>query len=482
MAVKAFREAFVTADALVEGEFGDFAARQTRYEVLWAAYENTAYRNIHPWAQGYRNQYGLYRYIRSIYSPAYRLGEFWKAMLWGGELDAEAGEAGALPIATDNERLRPAIAQLWRDSGWQVNKDIATLWGPVLGDVALYIRDDTERQNVRLEVLHPGVIKDVTLDAMGNVKGYELEETRTLNGKDVTYTEIVTHPAGEMAVNYRTLVNGREYAWNGEASAWSVPYGFVPLVMIQHNNTGQDWGWSEIHPGRSKFQEADDLASKLHDQIRKSIDPVWLFAGVSRGASTPQTTGSAATTDRPQPGREEMPALYGPAEAKATPLIADVKIAEVAGALDNLLQEIERDYPELQMDIWSASGDTSGRALRTARQRAETKVKQRRPNYDNALVRAQQMAVAIGGMRQYPGYEGFGLDSYEAGALDHAIAKRPVFQVDPLDDYETRKAFWETVAAAQNAGASLEAALLDMGWEQERVDKFVQSSYGEMEQ
>jgi hypothetical protein len=66
----------------------------------------------------------------------------------------------------------------------------------------------------------------------------------------------------------------------------------------------------------------------------------------------------------------------------------------------------------------------------------------RRAGYDSALMRAHQMAVAIGGMRGYVGYQGFSLDSYRAGALEHSIGDRPVFAIDPLDRIEEDTAFW----------------------------------------
>lgn len=470
MAVKAFREAYVTAGVIDADDFADTDSRILRYEILWSMYENTAYRDVHSWAQGYRNQYGLYKYIRNIYNPAYRLGEFWKSMIWGGLLDDEAGGEGAIPIETKNDQLREALTVLWELSNWDINKDILTLRGSILGDFAIYIRDDFERGQVRMERLHPGSLKEIDMDARGFVKGYEIEEARILDGKEVTYGEIAEREPGSDEIFYTTLLDGSPYAWNGEAAEWSEPYGFVPLVVSQHNNVGLEWGWSEMHPGRSKFMEVDDLASKLHDHLRKTVDPVWLFSGMTDPSSTPETTKSDATSDRPQPGREEIPALYSSTpDANAKALVADLDIEATYGTINGLLKELERDYPELQMDIWTAQGDASGKALRVARQRAEVKVRQRRANYDSALVRAQQMAVAIGGMRGYEGFQGFGLESYSLGALDHVIIDRPVFAQDPLDDVEMKKEMWLAVKTAVEAGASLEGVLTDMGMTDEEI-------------
>ncbi|MFH1574633.1 MAG: hypothetical protein ABIG68_11660, partial [Acidobacteriota bacterium] len=345
-AYKAFREPqLITAPTDVT-DFGDFDARRMRYALLWAFFENTAYRSIHSWSASYKRQYGLYRYIRNIYNPANRMGIFWQTHLMGGRLDPEAGdgktEPNALPILTEHEELRRAIAHLWELSNWQVNKDVFTLWGSIFGDVALEVVDDPLREKVYLKIANPSLIKSVELDPFGNVKAYVFEEKRphpnSQRKQTVTYTEIAIRD-GENVV-YQTQLNGQAYAWPGQeqdgrpVAEWSRPYGFIPLVMVKHNDVGLDWGWSEMHPGRGKFQEVDDLASKLSDQIRKLVEAPWFFAGVDKPASTPTTTSrdsetyqqTSASADRPQPGREEMPALYGPQGATATPLVAPLDI------------------------------------------------------------------------------------------------------------------------------------------------------------
>lgn len=476
--VRAFREAYFSAGIDDQETFAELGARQTRYAVLWSYFENTAYRDIHSWARRMRVDYGLYLYTRNIYNPAYRLGDFWSNYLWGGRLDREAGneETSCLPIETDNDALRPAISQLWQWSNWQVAKDIVTLWGGVLGDVGIRVVDDTTRGKVYLQAVHASLIKSVSLDPFGNVKGYELEEERphpTASGVKVTYLEQATRD-GENVV-YRTFLNGQPWAWNGVASEWSEPYGFVPLVLIQHRNVGLEWGWAEAHPALSKIREVDDLASKLSDQIRKLVDVPWLFSGMSKPVAAPSLAGATASTDNPEPGRQEIKAIYAAAGATATPLVANLDIAGTLQHISNILQELERDYPELRADVATSSGDASGRALRVARQRAERKVLARRAGYDDALVRVQAMAVAIGGMRNYEAFAGFGLQSYGRGELDHSIGDRPVFAVDSVDQLEQEKLLWDAAAVAVKAGMPLEMFLRRNGWSDEQLREYVAS-------
>nr|ASV43913.1 hypothetical protein [Hot spring virus BHS1] len=459
----------MTSDSLdANADFGDFAARQARYAIYWAFFENTAYRNIHGWATKFKADYGLYKYTRNIYNPAYRLCDFWRTHIWGGPLDPEAGVRGALPIITDNESLRVALAKLWRDSNWAINKNLCALHGSLFGDTFIQPVDDVERRKVYLKLIHPGIVKDVTLDPFGNVKAYVIEEKRpdpNDTRRMVTYTEIVGRD-GDL-VTFETRLNNQPYAWNGKASEWTEPYGFVPLVKIQHANMGLDWGWSELHPVLSKVREVDDIASKVSDQIRKNVDAPMLLSGVTKPTTTPRTQQSATA----ETGREEIPVLYGPVGATVNFLVAPLNIADSIAHIRGILEEMERDYPELQMDIWAASGQTSGRALRTARQRVEAKVHERRANYDDGLVRAQQMAIAIGGFRGYDGYEGFGLESYKAGALDHSIGARPVFAADPLDDIELKQAFWAAAGAARAAGgmAAMVHYLREAGWSEDDI-------------
>src|SRR5438132_4867196 len=92
-AVQAFRESYLSADTLQPFEFSHYPARQLRYAVYWSLYENSAYRNIvHSWATKLKSDLGLYKYIRNIYNPSFRLGSFYQTYLMGGALDPDAGD------------------------------------------------------------------------------------------------------------------------------------------------------------------------------------------------------------------------------------------------------------------------------------------------------------------------------------------------------------------------------------------------------
>ena len=482
MATKAFREGYITSDLLDSGDYDNHDARKLRYQIFWSMYENTMYRDIHSWAQALRTQYGLYKNIRNIYNPTFRMVEFWKMIVWGGFLDDEAEETGAIPIKTSSEQVRKGIKQLWQDSNWALYKDILVGWGTSLGDTAIRVVDDTELREVRMEPVHPATIKDIEFDPKNNVTMYELEEGRLHweTEKEVTYREIATL-VGDV-VTYETFVDDTPTGWDGQPETWSEQYGFIPFVMIQHNNVGSSWGWPEVHAALSKINELEDLASKLSDYIRKVVDPVWLFNFKKPKVDADmQMQTENASANRPYPGREEMPAIYVPnPQANAIPLVTDmIDVEKTLMAINGILSELERDFPELQMDIWSVGGYTTGTAMKTARQRVERKVQQRRPNYDGALIRAHKMALSIGSQRSYDGYSGFDGELTD-DKFDHSIpADRIIFEADALEELDKKKKFWDTlinVLSKAKGQIPPEMVLKDFGWSDDKIKEYLEAA------
>jgi hypothetical protein len=358
-------------------------------------------------------------------------------------------------------------------------KSTVGLWGSVLGDVMIKVQDDAQREQVYFELVHPAKIQQLTLDSRNNIKGYILAERRLdperpNSGVYVTYTEQATR-SGEN-VRYQTTKNGEPYDWGNGAADWMVPYGFVPMIQIKHIDAGLDWGWSELHGGMSKFREIDDLASKLHDHIRKSVDPAWFFSGVAKPKKEDgavRRTETDPTPDKPEPGRSELPIFYANnPNAKAKDLVSNLSVEAVGMQVANLIDELERDYPEIREDEKLALQSNSSRAIRVARQPTEVKAHETRVNYDDGLVRAHKMAMTIGGLRGYKGFDKFGEQAFADGTEDHSIGKRSVFAKDPIDDLEYQTDFWKMAAMAVPV-VGLRFVLEKAQWDQDDIEKAV---------
>jgi len=498
-AIILYLKGFFTSDvapALNPGGYNDWGrhdARCARYAVYSAHYENTAYDDVHVFAQQYKTSHGLYRYTRGVYNPTKRLVDFWATHLMGGTLDPEAGDGretpSCLPILTANEELRRALAILWRDSAWQITKEQYCRLGPSLGDVVLKLCDDVEGRKIAIEVVHPGTLEWADFDAEGNVLAYRIKESRPdprfdrtacnpavnpeLARKRVDYVEYCyLDPAGDR-VHYKTYLGNVLYAWNGQAAEWTEDYPFIPLIVHAHAKLDPKahYGWPEIHGGHSKVRNLDDLASMLHDQIRKAVKPKWFFSGMADPAKSGRaariSSGSREpTVDNPQPERQEMEAIYANGVgATAYPMVYQLDIQFTSMEIQNASADLERDFPELRFDKLRASGDASAKALREARKPAEAKVHAVRSGYDASLVKVHKMALVLGGLRGYPGYEAFGSMPLNDPRLDHRIGPRSVFNMDPLDIIEEETAMLNAVAVGTQAGIPAAITLERCGWD-----------------
>lgn len=502
-ALRAFREAYVTAG--MEGFEGDMAfsaiydfegpeARATRYDILWAYYQGNAYRELHAWAKKMKADYGLYSHIRDIYNPANRICNFHQTRIWGGHLDDEAGDGSenptSLPIMEADESVRKALAQLWRWSRWGVKKDIITLYGSVFGDVFIRVVDMPDRELVYLDRVHPAWIVDIRKNELEEITFYEMAYHRLDPEKDdgssVLYTERAT--LVDQGVLYETYRDNQPYQWNGEDDEWVVDYPFVPMVHVKHNDVGVDWGWSELFPKLSTFREMDDQASKLGDQIRKMVDSPWMFTGIRPGRDggtvTIEGLGTGNAPSTSEITREETPILY--AHDPAARPFALVSELDIEAALMNVKEvgvEIERSYPELRTSMrpGTSTGDVSGRALLLARQEAEDKVYARRVNYDDMLIRAHRMAMAIGGEARYEGFQGFGYADWDGAKTEHKLrTDRPVFKPHPSESLDQARQLWTNASLAAKTGVGLDIFLKDMQWAPKRIEEIINSEFYKM--
>lgn len=518
----AFREAFLNADvqqnqpgALADFDtFSRWDARKTRYSLYWALWQGNAFRDlVNNWSPGFKHVFGLYQHTRNIFNPVNRIVEFHVNHLMGGRLDPDAGDGdaarSALPILTKNEALRPAIATVWRDSHWQTQKSVWTRWAACLGDSPLFVDDDPERQRVTLRPIHPGHLKWIDRDTAGRVRSYIIEyfrfDPRTPNvaalnpqidpramQRMVRYNEEAFVEDGHVV--YRTYLDGALFDWRAAtgdgaegSGEWTVPWDWIPLVCPQHMDVGLPWGIAEPHAFLSKILELDDMASGLGDQIRKRIRAPKMLSGVI------QTKGGVSHTNvgnnncqlqvSPEWGSEKskqlMPFLYVQnSDAKAHDLTNDLDVPGCVQHYTQIVEELERDFPELQLDVFK-TGDPSGRALRIARQRCETKIQERRVSSEAALVQAHKMAIAMGAMRGYAAYAGLGTDPFNDHSLDHEIAHRPVFAPDPLDDVEEGQAFFTMVKTARDAGLPLSIILRREGWDEADIAEIEKANESE---
>lgn len=456
-------------------EYGEYAARLLRYELYWSFYESTQHNaTLHTaWADVFKGQMEAYTYIRPLFGVGYRLGEFWGTHLLGGPIDHDAGNGvtvpSALPILGASDGLRAAIARLWFDSRWSVEKDVLARQGSVMGDAFIEVVPDFEDKLPWMRVVNPATVREIEKDRRDRIVGCTIAEQRPdpredgkYKNRKVTYTRTMTkNDSG--GVDVYTYLDGQEYAW-GEGpskrmSRWTLEIDFVPLIHIEHKDIGFGWGESELAGPVMTIVEADGLGSNLSDWQYRALNGPKFLTGVQAKdieikAKTRETISIYSTTSK---------------DAKIATMLDPLDIGAAAGTVGMLLDAIERQCPELRVDNARSSGDMSGKSMREARKPAETRVESRRTGYDEAIVRAHQIAIALGSAYGWEGYRDFPKDP-EADELDHRIGDRDVFAMDMFDRLEEQTGRFTMIQAARAAGLSLSDALSRAGISQEEID------------
>ena len=467
MATRAAANAFVRAYSDPAGleRRGEFDDRATHYRHLWHLYQNTKFENAATWER-YKADHHLYRYIRCLYNPTRRLVDFYAGIIYPGTLTTDAKRLPdhsqtAIPFAEDTPpELLEAIGQLWQWSNWSAGKGLLPRYGAALGDAFVEVVDDIDAGTVRAEILWPGLVTDLELDAVGNVKAYAVEyDAETPEGEEYVYRREVGQD--EIA----TFRDGEPWGYDGQPASYPNPYGFAPAVWANHTYTGGQHGEPAMR-NIGKFDEVNGIMSSASDHLMRVLNaPVLVTGGGNIGTATAGTkAGSSADADPSSGGREAQKLLQAPMGAEVKH-ISPQGVEDVLAYADRLIREIEDDHPELGMykelrQMSTVTGPGAERMLGDA----ATYIHDARSNYDTQSAKLFQMAVAVGGFRAGSGAWGrslteqqkkflpFGLDSYRRGELDLDILPRPIVPETPRERIERER--MQQALDADRAGTS----------------------------
>ena len=444
-------------DSLPIDELGAWDGTEDRIARYWLYglyYNNVAYDQLLlAQSRNVTDTTKLYKNIRSIYNPTYRLVQAYQAKVMGGVLDIENLTTGAMRIVGADDRLQDAVRQTWKWSNWQTEKGLFIRNGVLYGDSFIKVVDDRTRGKVRLEVLAPQKVADIEVDESGNIKKITIEYEINLgtkgNPNTGTYREEITKES------FKTFFKDKPYAFikvNGEpVSEWANPYGFVPVVHCKHENTGLLFGANGWHSQRGKIDEINEQATLLNANVRKVVHPLLAVTGATAG-------------DIKKAGDSKIPIISVPtSDARIAPLVANINIADASQNIQYLLEELERDLPELALHRVRES-NMSGVAIRNAYGDAIERFQHAHANYAGVYTRAQQMAITMGGLGRYQGFSGYHLGSYAAGDLEFHVAAPELF----ADELTVQ----ERIAFLVQTGAPQASVWRELGIGDEMIDSW----------
>lgn len=405
--------------------------RLFRYHHYSLFYHNKVFTQLERYRTQHLRERGLYRHTRPLYNPVFRLVELEAAKAYGGALDWDDFSGGAIPLQNADDRVIEAVRQVFKWSNWGQRKTLYARNCSRFGDAVINITTDFFSQKVRMELLHPGVVKEIETGPTGFVKRAVIEYERQEPGEDRPWLYRLEIDEDSFA----TFRDGEPFAFHADpfgnlAPAWPNPYGFVPLITSQSLDFGERWGGTSFHASIEKIEEANDLASILHDQIRKAVTAPWFMPGLTSLQQLKEDTASVGDEEASdEVERSSVPVILAPKEARAEALVAPINIADSLKTLERLLEEVEDEIPQLSLNrMRRGGGQLTYPGVVTAYDDAISRIQEFRSNADGGLLRALQMAISIGAYHRFEGFRAFSLDSYRQGALDFQIAERPVIR------------------------------------------------------
>lgn len=406
-----------TSPTYTNESWDEWETRLRRYELNDLYYHNLQYDKLNKWLDYLRTSGLLYVNTHSVYNPVARLVSIYADKIYPAALDFEHMSNGAVPLMA-NEKIRTAVIRLFRWSNWNSEKALFVRTGSKYGDSYIRVVDDRESKRVILEVVPPQKVRYVRKDAAGNIKEiwfqYKENVEETPDTPDKLKTVALTREVIERVTGEHVYI----YHDNKQVDDYPNPFGFVPVVHVKGVDEGTAYGSTPWAIARPKIDGINSQASVLNDQLRITLHPyvVTIGAELDTGSLNRSTTRMDEVLNIPMP-------LGGDAKA----LTLNIDIASALNNVQNQLNELREDLPELFLfKLTDMTVAPSGIALRQYFDLAVGKLQSAQGIYDDALIRAIQMALTIGGVGKYQDFESFDLNSFDRGDMDFTIRQREI--------------------------------------------------------
>ncbi len=328
-------------------------------------------------------------------------------------------DAGIVPGGWAWEDDTPDPVRLAREtlfdwSDWDTDGVLFVHYGAVFGVSGLKVVDLREEGKVLLVPVSPEMYMLVESGQYNSTPRLALwlESRESDDGETVEYAEVIE------ADRVRTFVDGEPVGVDGREPEYPNELGFVPFVECYHMRTGHKRGEPTFEKAIPLLDEVNGLASYLSEIIKKHAEPQWAIFG----AEPSELTHSG----------DNVWFIPGPGDAKI--LVPDIDIDGVLKFVQVISNNVTQALPELAFDQLRSKAQIATATVELELMELVLKIKRIRPNYDNALISALQMA-------------GRAARSMGLGALavldDPGLAlnnERPVLPVNRLDEIRLAEA------------------------------------------
>jgi hypothetical protein len=384
--------------------------------------------------------------LSGIYNPVSQVVDLYQHV-FGGEFGSDIT---AIP-GPKADRILDPLKQVWTWSNLNVRKQEICQIGPTCGAIGLRIVADNDvvsaKRRVYIKPEHPETILDVSYDTRGNIKAvllqYDIEAGLDENKTVTTLRELQTKDAFTLW----TVVDGRLTPYDSYPNL----LGVVPYVIVHHSPPkGGMWGLNAFYRVLPALDRLNFLIAHINKQIIRHVRATWLIEGTGAAPSAMDMSGNSI--------------LYvnsgnSIGKTAATPMVAPLSLADSIAEARMIVDFLEDALPELKATGGKFLSNQSGETVAQLRKPAEDRLQLARTNYEDGMVRAQQIALSLGVL--YGLWDlGTGSDTraaadaaYQGGYETHTFNTRGLL---PLTEMERV----QVVTAKQQAGISRRRSLL----------------------
>lgn len=293
--------------------------------------------------------------------------------------------------------LTDAIERIWQWSNLTIEKQPLCRFPATHGTAGLRVvaRNDHDplKRRVYLKAEHPRIIRDAELDERGNVIAIQLEYDLTIGlAEQAQVITIREEMDKEIIATYR-MQGANKIPFNlatrrdDPSAVYTNALGVVPYVLIRHEHNGETWGRNAFYKQRGPLDRLNALVSHIDVQIHRHVKAKWFIA--ASGAAPTEVDLSDLTIAYVDTRQQATPPVV-------EPLVAPLNLADSTAQALMQLGLIEDQLPELKATQGKFLAGQSGQTIAELRKPAEDKLSLARSNYEDALVRAQQIAVSWG--------------------------------------------------------------------------------------
>lgn len=317
------------------------------------------------------------------------------------------------PTGSGGERLTQAIADVWRWSNMTVEQKRLCRLPALHGMCGIRIvgrdSDDPAMRRVYLKVEHPRTIRDMQLDDRGNVQRIQLEYTvRAGLGEDAKDIEIQEELTPETIRTWRDTgsnvllpfdlqafqadgspldkIDDEKYA-TGAGADYENPLGVTPYVVAYYDEDEGLWGVNAWSDARGAIDRYNALLSHIDIQVHQHVRATWLVAAGGQAPTEMNFSGNKIIYANTS-GGQSPPVIQ--------PLIANLDLTGAIMQSKEQLTAIEDMLPELKATRGKFLSGQSGETIAELRKPAEDALGLARASLEDALGRAQQIAVSWG--------------------------------------------------------------------------------------